>query len=61
MKFITEQAAKKETIGKIEASNFKEALKHFSEIKKLPRVQFSKLYEISNKTDGKKRFPFRRA
>ena len=58
-KFYSRSDESKEAIGKVEASDFKEALKHFSEIKKLSRTQFLKLYEISNKTDEKKRFPFR--
>ena len=59
-KFYSKSDGSKETIGKVEASDFKEALKHFSEIKKLGRKQFLKLYEISNQTDGEKRFTFRR-
>ena len=58
--FYSRNDSKKESIGKVEANSFKEALKYISEIKKLSRTQFLKLYEISNKTDGKKRFTFRR-
>ena len=58
--FYSRNDSKKESIGKVEANSFKEALNYFSGVKKLPSTQFSKLYEISNKTDGKKRFTFRR-
>ena len=59
-KFYSKYDKNKEAIGKVEARNYKEALIHFSEHKKLPIYQFTKLYEVTNNTDGKRRFTFRR-
>ena len=59
-KFYSKYDKDKEAIGKIEARGYKEALNHFAEKKKLSLEQFSKLYEVTNNTDGKRRFTFRR-
>ena len=50
----------KEAIGKVEARSYKEAINYFAEKKKLPLDQFTKLYAVTNNTDGKRRFTFRR-
>ena len=59
-KFYSKYDKNKEAVGKIEARDYKEALNYFSEKKKLSLKQFSKLYEVTNNTDGKRRFTFRR-
>ena len=59
-KFYSRNDKNKEAIGKVEARNYKEALIHFAEHKKLPLDQFTKLYAVTNNTDGKRRFTFRR-
>lgn len=60
-KFYSRNDKNKEAIGKVEARNYREALNHFAEKKKLPLDQFTKLYEVTNNTDGKRRFTFRRS
>ena len=60
-KFYSKYDKNKEAIGKVEARNYREALNHFAEKKKLPVDQFTKLYEVTNNTDGKRRFTFRRS
>ena len=59
-KFYSKYDKHKEAIGKIEAKDYKEAINHFAEFKKLPLEKFNKIYEVTNNTDGKKRFTFRR-
>ena len=59
-KFYSKSDKNKEAIGKVEARGYKEALNHFSEKKKLSIAEFSKLYEVTNNTNGKRRFTFRR-
>ena len=59
-KFYSKYDKDKETVGKTEAKNYKEALNYFADLKKLPLDKFNKLYEVTNNTDGKRRFTFRR-
>jgi predicted transcriptional regulator len=58
-KFYSKNSKSKEAIGKVEARSYREALIYFAGKKKLTVEEFNKLYEVTNKTDGK-RFTFRR-
>jgi len=58
-RFYSKSDNSKESIGRTEARDYREALKYFAERKRLTIEEFQKLYEVTNKTDGK-RFTFRR-
>ena len=59
-KFYSISDKNKEAIDKIEARDYKEALIHFTENKKLSITEFLKLYKVTNQVDEKRRFTFRR-
>lgn len=55
-KFYSKNSKRKEAIGKVEAQSYNEALTYFAGKKKLSVEEFQKLYEVTNYTDGGRKF-----